>query len=44
VRLGQEVQEVPRRLGVVHFNRPNLDKRLVDSGLVDFEVAPIDQA
>jgi hypothetical protein len=34
---------VPRRVVVVPFNLPNLDKRLVDSGLVDFKVAAIDQ-
>jgi hypothetical protein len=28
VRLGEEIQEVPRRVVVVHFNPPNLDKRL----------------
>jgi hypothetical protein len=28
VRFGQEVQEVSRRVVVVHFNPPNLDKRL----------------
>jgi hypothetical protein len=26
VRIRQEVQEVPRRVVVVHFNTPNLDK------------------
>jgi hypothetical protein len=34
---------VPRRVVVVHFNPPNLDKRLVDSCPVDFKMAAIDQ-
>jgi hypothetical protein len=37
VRLGEEVQEVPRRVVVVHFNPPNLDKRLAKLSEFDVE-------
>ena len=37
VRLREEVQEVPRRVVVVHFNPPNLDKRLAKLSEFDVE-------